>query len=170
MKTHPSSASLAVALSLSLSLTLSLCLAAGSAAADQLKTHFSCSDTRDKDGSRVIFADVGTIELDGTTVKQFQWESALHRETHGNECSIDESDGPQAEVIENGWSVTLKDSAAARQSRGYDTERSRVCAIRVLRHGNQVILKPSCSSQCGSRSNFSALTINIKTGACQYNE
>ncbi|MFZ6648673.1 hypothetical protein ACO0LO_23325 [Undibacterium sp. TJN25] len=151
------------------------CFLAATAApvlAQTLDTHFICSDIRkeDGDGERVNYADQGRFSLDKDKIKTFQWESSLFRTTHGFDCSIDESDGVQAEVTEKGWRVTLKDALAARAARGYDTERGNNCSIRLERDGDEVHIKPTCAVMCGSRNNFTALTVNAKTGACHYDE
>lgn len=147
-------------------------LAASSAWAQTLDTSFSCSDIRkeDGDGERVNYADQGKIKLDGDKIKAFQWESSLFRSTHGFDCSIDESDGAQAEVTDKGWRITLKNAMAARAARGYDTERGNVCSIRLERNGDELQIKPTCAVLCGSRNNFTALTVNTKTGSCHYDE
>lgn len=139
-----------------------------------LDAKFSCSQQRqeDGDGERLHFADQAEIRLIGSRIVRFQWESSLFRSTHGHECSVDESDEPQAEVTEKGWRISLKDSAAARSKRGYDFERGLACSIRLERagDGDQLRIKPSCPALCGSRMNFTALTVNLKTGLCQYDE
>ncbi len=149
-----------------------LVAAAAPVLAQTLDTHFICSDIRkeDGDGERVNYADQGRFSLDKDKIKAFQWESSLFRTTHGFDCSIDESDGVKAEVTEKGWRVTLKDALAARAARGYDTERGNNCSIRLERDGDEVHIKPTCAVMCGSRSNFTALTVNTKTGACHYDE
>ncbi|MES2073283.1 MAG: hypothetical protein V4488_23215 [Pseudomonadota bacterium] len=155
-------------------LILTCCLAAiaGPALAQALDTSFVCSEIRreDGDGERINYADQGKFKLEGDKVKSFQWESSLFRTTHGYECSIDDSDGVQAEVTEKGWRITLKDALAARAARGYDTERGNNCSIRLERKGDELQIKPTCPVLCGSRSNFTALTVNTKTGTCRYDE
>ena len=135
-----------------------------------LETKFSCHLLRQQDGERLNFADQAQIQLEGTHITAFQWESSLFRNTHGHECSIDSSDDPQAEVTAKGWRISLKDSAAARSRRGYDFERGFNCSIRLEREGEQLQIKPSCPALCGSRTNFTALTVNLKSGLCQYDE
>ncbi|MES2072367.1 MAG: hypothetical protein V4488_18560 [Pseudomonadota bacterium] len=155
-------------------LILACCLAAiaAPALAQALDTSFVCSEIRreDGDGERINYADQGKFKLEGDKVKSFQWESSLFRTTHGYECSIDDSDGVQAEVTEKGWRITLKDALAARAARGYDTERGNNCSIRLERKGDELQIKPTCPVLCGSRSNFTALTVNTKTGTCRYDE
>jgi hypothetical protein len=138
----------------------------------QLEAQFSCNLVRqeDGDGERLNFADQAVIGLTGTQIKAFQWESSVFRSTHGHECSVDTSDEPQAELTGNGWRISLRDSAAARKRRGYDFDRGLNCSIRLERIGEELHLKPSCPALCGSRLNFSALTVNIKTGLCRYDE
>lgn len=137
-----------------------------------LEAKFSCSVVRqeDGDGERLTYADQALIQIEGTQIKSLQWESSLFRSSHGYECSIDSSDEPLAEVTEKGWRISLTDAAAARQRRGYDTARSSQCSIRLERDGEQLRIKPSCPSLCGSRNNFSALTVNLQTGICHYDE
>jgi hypothetical protein len=143
---------------------------AATTAAPQLKIHFSCSVTREEDTGRVIYVDGGDIDLDGATIKSFQWESALHRRTHGFDCSIDQSDNLQSEVFPDGWRITLKDGAAARLARGYDSDHGLNCAVRLVRNGDDVQIRPTCPALCGSRPNFSELTVNVKNGACKYEQ
>lgn len=135
-----------------------------------LETKFSCHLLRQQDGERLNFADQAQIQLEGAHITAFQWESSLFRNTHGHECSIDSSDEAQAEVTEKGWRISLKDSAAARSRRGYDFERGLNCSIRLEREGEQLQIKPSCPALCGSRTNFTALTVDLKSGLCQYDE
>lgn len=142
------------------------------ALAQTLDTSFVCSEIRreDGDGERINLADQGKFKLDGKEIKSFQWESSLFRTTHGYDCSIDESDGVQAEVTEKGWRITLKNAQAARAARGYDSDRGNNCSVRLERNGDELLIKPSCPVLCGSRNNFTALTVNTKTGSCRYDE
>lgn len=144
----------------------------GAVQAQQLQTHFSCSATREEDGQRALYADSGDIRIDGSRIEAFHWESALYRRTHGFDCSIDETDGLQAEVrAETGsWRVVLVDARAARNRRGYDFDHGLNCSIRLERSDDTLRVKPSCPALCGSRSNFSELSVNLKTGACRYEE
>jgi hypothetical protein len=155
-------------------LILACCTAmiVGPALAQTLETSFVCSEVRkeDGDGERINLADQGKIKLDGDKIKSFQWESSLFRTTHGYDCSIDEGDGVQAEVTEKGWRITLKNAMAARAARGYDSERGSNCSIRLERNGDELQIKPTCPVLCGSRNNFTALTVNTKTGTCRYDE
>lgn len=154
-------------------LALLLCLLNAAAQAQtsaSLDAKFSCSLTWQEDGERLIYADQARIQLAGTQILALQWESSLFRTSHGHECSIDSSDEPLAEVTEKGWRISLRDALAARQRRGYDTERGSQCSIRLEREGEQLRIKPSCPVLCGSRNNFSALTVNLQTGACHYDE
>ena len=154
---------------------LPMLLAASSiAAAQQLETHFSCSVAQNEDGENVTYADNGEFRLKGARIETFRWESALFRSTHGFDCSIDESDGLQAEVQDEKtkatWRVALADPRAARNRRGFKFDRGMNCTIRLEREGDILHVKPSCPAMCGSRSNFSALSVNIKTGECRYEE
>jgi len=155
-------------------LLLACCLTTivGPALAQALDTRFACSDIRREDGNgeRINLADQGRFQLDGDKIKSFQWESSLFRTTHGFDCSIDDSDGVRAEVTEQGWRITLKNAKAARAARGYDTERGGMCSIRLERRGEELQIKPTCPVLCGSRNNFTALTVNTKTGSCHYDE
>lgn len=144
----------------------------GGLQAQQLQTHFSCSATREESGQRALYADSGEIRIDGNRIDAFRWESALYRRTHGFDCSIDETDGLQAEVgAESGsWRVVLADARAARTRRGYDFDHGLNCSIRLERSDDTLRVKPSCPALCGSRPNFSELSVNLKTGACRYEE
>lgn len=156
--------------------TMALMLLAASsiAAAQQLETHFSCSAVRNQDGENVTYADNGEFRIKGKRIDAFHWESALFRSTHGFDCSIDESDGLQAEVRNEKpkvtWRVALADARAARDKRGFKFDRSMSCTIRLEREGDTLHVKPSCPALCGSRPNFSALSVNLKTGQCRYEE
>ncbi|HYD97502.1 MAG TPA: hypothetical protein VEC01_19420 [Noviherbaspirillum sp.] len=151
-----------------------LCAGAAPAAAQQLDTHFSCSASRSEDGERVTYADNGEIRISGNRVEVFHWESALYRSTHGYDCNIDENDGLTAEVRNEApkvqWRVALEDALKARSKRGYDFSRGMSCTIRLEQEGDMLTLKPTCPALCGSRSNFSELTVNLKTGQCRYHE
>lgn len=141
-------------------------------AAQTLDTRVSCATTQkeDGDGERLILNDQARIQLNGTQISEFQWESSIFRSDHGHECSIDTSDGLEAEMTEKGWRIRLKDAAAARVSRGYDFDRGYQCSIRLEREGDALHIKPSCPTMCGSRKNFSALTVDMKTGLCTYDQ
>lgn len=153
---------------------LMLLSASSIAAAQQLETHFSCSTARNVDGENVTYADNGEFRLKGGRIEAFHWESALYRSTHGFDCSIDESDGLHAEVRDENpkvtWRVALKDARAARDRRGFKFDRGMNCTIRLEREGDTLHVKPTCPALCGSRPNFSALSINLKTGQCRYEE
>ncbi|KIF83025.1 hypothetical protein [Noviherbaspirillum autotrophicum] len=142
--------------------------------AQQVETHFSCSMTRDDDGEKVTYADSGEMRLSGDRIASFRWESSLFRSTHGFDCSIDESDGLLAEVHDEGktvlWRIALSDAHAARIRRGFTFERSGNCTIRLVRNGDMLNLKPSCPALCGSRANFTELSVDLKTGSCHYEQ
>lgn len=146
----------------------------GGAGAQQLEVRFSCSNPGDDGGDPVLYADHGGFKLDGERIETFYWESALHRRTHGFDCSIDEEDGLTLETWEeNGlprWRVGLKDAVAARTRRGYDFSRGRTCTIRLEPDGDQLHIRPTCPVLCGSRSNFSEFAVNMKTGECRYEQ
>lgn len=153
----------------------SLALLLTSAYAQQLQTKFVCNATRDEDAEKVIYADGGEIRLDGNKVEAFRWESAQYRTLHGFDCSVDESDEPVAQASRDGgkdsWRVTLKDPVAARQRRGYDFfNHGMNCSIRLQRDGDTLSIKPSCPALCGSRINFTELSVDLKTGSCRYEE
>ncbi|MDE2427532.1 MAG: hypothetical protein KGM99_02320 [Burkholderiales bacterium] len=135
-----------------------------------LKLQCTQNSLEDGNGERLIYADQARIALSGELIKEFQWESSLFRTTHGNECSIDMDDGLQAEKTEKGWRITLKDAVAARTKRGYDFDRGYQCSIRLEPEGDELHIKPTCPAMCGSRMNFSALTVNVKTGSCHYDD
>lgn len=140
----------------------------------QLETKFSCSVARTEDGEQVTYADSGEIRLQGNRIDVFHWESSLFRSTHGFDCSIDESDGLQAEVRSDAtppqWRISLADARAARDRRGYGFDRGMNCTIRLERDGDILNMKPSCPALCGSRTNFSELSVNLKTGQCRHEE
>lgn len=142
----------------------------GGVQAQQLQTHFACSATREDDGQRVLYADSGEIRIDGSRIEAFHWESALYRRTHGFDCSIDEGDGLHVEVgaAAGSWRVVLGDARAARNRRGYDFDHGLDCSIQLERSDDMLQVTPSCPALCGSRANFSALSVNLKTGACRY--
>ncbi|HJV87296.1 MAG TPA: hypothetical protein VJ698_17650 [Noviherbaspirillum sp.] len=150
-----------------------LCLA-GSAAAQKLDARFSCSAARDEDGEKVTYADTARFRLDGNRIEAFSWESSLFRTTHGFDCSIDQGDGLLAEVRaeqeRTTWRISLADAHAARERRGYTFDRRMNCTIRLEREGDTLAVKPSCPALCGSRSNFTALSVDLKTGKCRYEE
>jgi hypothetical protein len=157
------------------SLTLLLTLLCGLAQANDaplLDAKFSCSMMRQEgaNGERLNYADQAVLHIDGTKIRTFQWESSLFRSTHGHECSIDDSDEPQAELTPKGWSISLKDSGTARNRRGYDFERGLDCSINLEKNADQLKITPSCPALCGSRTNFTALTVNLTDGSCRYDE
>lgn len=156
---------------LPLALLSSACM---TAFGQQLETQFSCSVERMDDGEKVIYADNGEMRIDGSRIQSFWWESAQFRSTHGFDCSIDEEDGLVAEVRNDTpqpqWRVSLVDARAARDRRGYVFDRRMNCTIRLEREGDSLRIKPSCPALCGSRTNFSELTVNTKTGQCRYEE
>lgn len=149
-------------------------LASGAAAAQQLDARFSCSATRSEDGETVTYADNGEMHIKGDRIASFTWESALYRSTHGFDCSIDDSDGLVAEVRDEApkttWRIALQDAHAARERRGFQFDRIMRCTIRVEREGDNLHITPSCPALCGSRGNFSELSVNLKTGECRYAE
>ncbi|WP_292937206.1 hypothetical protein [Noviherbaspirillum sp.] len=154
--------------------TLTLLCMGGTAFAQQLDTHFSCSAVRNEDGEAVTYADTGEFRLNGDRIDAFFWESSLFRSTHGFDCSIDASDGLNAEVRteqeKTTWRVALKDARAARDRRGFKFDRRMNCTIRLEREGDTLAVKPSCPALCGSRSNFTELSVDLKTGKCRYEE
>lgn len=144
-------------------------------AAQELQTKFGCNTTHVEGGEKVILADVGEILLSGDTIKTFRWESDQYRTLHGFDCSVDESDEPVAEVTQGGaqpaWRITLKDPVAARERRGFDFyNHGKNCSIRLQRNGDTLSIKPSCPALCGSRVNFTELSVNLKTGSCRHEE
>ncbi|HJV02352.1 MAG TPA: hypothetical protein VJ752_17585 [Burkholderiaceae bacterium] len=147
-----------------------LCLSAAPAIAQDLDIGFSCSVKREDDTGPVIYADSGKFRLDGNQIREFYWESSLFHSTHGFDCSIDQGDGLQAETTGNGWRVTLANPRMARDRRGYDWDHGLNCSIRLEPSGDTLQVKPSCPALCGSRSNFSALSVDLKTGNCHIEE
>ena len=148
-----------------------ICAAAG---AQQLDTRFSCSVARDDKGEPAILADTGEFRLRGDHIEAFRWESALHRSTHGFDCSIDESDGLRAEVSSEAstttWRVGLVSPQEARERRGYTFDRIPRCTIRLERIGAILNVRPTCPALCGSRANFTELSVDLKSGKCHYEE
>lgn len=146
----------------------------GAAIAQQLDTRFSCSHTRNEDDEKVIYADNGEIRLNGSHIAAFRWESSLFRSTHGFDCSIDDDDGLLAEAhAENKtvlWRIALTNARAARDKRGFNFDRGLNCTIRLLRNGGMLKIKPSCPALCGSRANFTELSVDLNTGKCHYEE
>jgi hypothetical protein len=142
--------------------------------AQQLDTQFSCSTKRDDHGLPTLYFDAGKIKIDGNKITEFAWESSLFRSTHGFDCSINIDDGMQAEFVgdeqHDKWRFSLQDAHAARDKRGYDYSHGYNCTIRVEHIGDSVHINPSCPALCGSRQNFSELTVNTKTGNCEYAE
>ena len=160
--------------------TLDGAAAAQTLLAPRLDAKFSCSlskaqDAR-RDDQRSTYADSGEFHLRGDQVEGFRWESSLFRSTHGFDCSIDDGDGVQAELMatghadSQGWRVRLRDARAARTQRGYDSDHGLNCSIRIIHAGDMLEIIPSCPALCGSRENFSALTVNLKTGQCGYDD
>jgi hypothetical protein len=148
--------------------------ASGALAAASLDVRFSCSSLREEGGDRVLYADHGEIRLSDSAIEVFQWESALHRSTHGFDCSIDEDDDlileTWIEADQTQWRISLRNARAARQRRGYDFVRSLACTIRLERSGELLHIRPTCPALCGSRGNFSTLAVNPKTGECRYEQ
>jgi hypothetical protein len=157
----------------------------------RLDARISCSSRRqggpgrvdDVDG-RSEFADSAEIHLRGDHVDSFRWESSLFRSTTGYECSIDDSDGLVASMLPPAtlsaaaraageppvrrWRLQLQDARLARARRGYDADHGFNCSIRLEQRGTQLQILPSCPALCGSRENFSALTVDLTTGQCEY--
>ena len=146
----------------------------------QLDARFSCSaehaEDRLRDGDRRLYADSGAFRLRGNAILAFYWESSLFRSNHGSDCSIDEGDGVVAELLptthadSQGWRVRLRDARTARTQRGYDADHGFNCSIRLVHAGDMLQIIPSCPALCGSRENFSALTVDLKNGGCTYED
>jgi hypothetical protein len=154
---------------------IALCMSAAHAAsAQQLDTHFSCSVDRVEYEEPVTYADNGRIKLDGDKIIEFSWESALFRTTHSLDCDIDQGDKLQAEVRTEGdrttWRVSPVDATEAREKRGYDFGTLLNCSIRIERQDDQVQIKPTCPALCGARTNFSAFSVDLKSGQCRYDK
>lgn len=152
---------------------LLLC-AAAPGFAQQLDMRFSCSSAGEDHGDKVIYADIGEMRIKGDRIEAFRWESSLFRSTHGFDCSIDESDTLLVEVRDDGqrvqWRVAPQDSLNARVRRGYEYMSRPNCTIRIVRSGDTLDIKPSCPALCGSRPNFTQLSVDLKTGKCMYDE
>ena len=124
----------------------------------------------------IEYADSAEIHLQGDRIDSFRWESSLFRHTTGVECSIDDSDGLQASYLPPvageppapRWRIQLQDARAARARRGYDADHGFNCSIRLEKIGERLHVVPSCPALCGSRENFSALTVDLQTGQCEY--
>lgn len=160
---------------LSVTMQALLGIVATDAASQQLVARFSCSDVRERAGETITLADNGEFRLRDDRIDVFHWESALYRSTHGFDCSIDEEDGVVLTEVRNEtdtsfWRVGLADSRKARSQRGFDFDRGLNCAIRIEHSGDMLAIKPTCPALCGSRANFSELTVNLKTGKCHYEE
>lgn len=154
-----------------LALALAAMLLGGNTSAQELDARFSCSETHNADGERTILADSAEARFEDSRMLAFRWESALFRSSHGFDCSIDESDGLLLEMTadaRNAWRVTLADAHAARRNRGYDFDRDLQCSIDLVREGNRLSIKPDCPALCGSRGNFTALSVDLDPGACRY--
>jgi hypothetical protein len=155
-------------------LTAALGGATLAAAAQELDARFACSAQREEDGEQLIYSDIGSARLNGARIEAFSWESALYRSTHGFDCSIDDSDGLTAEVRDEPprvtWRLALKDARLARRRRGFDFDRGTNCTIRLVREGDMLQVMPTCPALCGSRPNFTQLSVDLKTGACRYEE
>ena len=140
----------------------------------QLDVKFACSQERVVDNQRGLYANSGEIHIDGQRINEFHWESSLFRRTHGFECSIAESDDLQSEVRtvagQASWRVSLVNGREARTRRGYDADHGVNCAIRLERNDETLRILPTCPALCGSRSNFSELSVDLKTGVCRHEE
>jgi hypothetical protein len=146
-----------------------LLVGAGAAVAQELDARFSCSVVRDEFGEKVTLADHGRMRVSGDKIETFRWESAVHRSTHGFDCSIDEDDGLTVEATgAASWRIALANPLEARIRRGYDFARNMICTVRVERDGDFLHIRPTCPALCGSRNNFSELSVNTKTGECRY--
>ena len=138
--------------------------------------HTDHTDQADDIDARSEYADSAEIHLRGDQIDSFRWESSLFRSTTGFECSIDDSDGLQASYLPPAagdppgerWRVQLQDGRAARSRRGYDADHGFSCSIRLEKLGDRLNIVPSCPALCGSRENFSALTVHLTTGQCDY--
>lgn len=157
-------------MSLRIFLSVAMLLICEALSAQTLDMRIACTQTQkeDADGERLIYSDQARMQLNGSQIKEFQWESSVFRSNRGHECSIDTEDGLDAELTEKGWRVRLKDATLARRKRGYDVDRGLQCSIRLEREGDTLHIKPTCPTLCGSRRNFSELMVNTRTGLCTY--
>lgn len=149
-----------------------MAFATGSASAQalpaDLNLKLSCGLAQGEGDGRAFFSDSGEIEIRDGQLKQFRWESSLHRGTHGFDCSIDLDDQLELDVVGAQWRVQLRDVTLARAARGYDTLRGESCIIRLIQRGEYLLIEPACAALCGSRSNFSELRIHQPSGRCDY--
>lgn len=143
----------------------------------RLDAQFTCTaertEDRLRDGERRLYVDTAEFHLQGNIVESFRWESALYRSTHGSDCSIDDADGLRTEMLaqdgtSEGWRIELRDGRQARARRGYDADHGLNCSIRLIHRGAMLQVLPTCPALCGSRENFSTLTVDLKTGGCNY--
>lgn len=153
-------------------------------AVPRLDARISCSSRhagrrQDRGGDvddRSEYADSAEMHLQGDRIESFRWESSLFRSTTGFECSIDDSDGLLVDYLPpvagdppgRRWRVQLQDGWLARARRGYDADHGFNCSIRLEQRGDILHILPSCPALCGSRENFSALAVDLKTGQCEY--
>jgi hypothetical protein len=142
--------------------------AQASAHSPDLNLKLACSTTRGEGEARVILADSGEMRIIDGKLLEFRWESSLHRRTHGFDCSMDMSDLPELQRLEHGWRVSSKNAAAAREARGFDTDRGQVCFVTLTQQGETLHIAPNCPALCGSRNDFSELKVHLPTGRCDY--
>jgi hypothetical protein len=138
------------------------------APAPDIKLKLACYHSQGQDANRTIFYDNGEIHIQSGKIREFRWESALHRRTHGFDCSIDQSDQLELAQIGNDWRVSLKNGAAARLARGFDNPHGLHCLINLTRQGNTLHIQPSCPALCGSRADFSEFSVHLPSGRCEY--
>lgn len=144
--------------------------AAPSALPPDLNLKLACQATVGEAENQTLYVDSGEIRIEQGKLLALRWESALHRRTHGFDCSIDLDDKLQLSKGEQGWRIETDDPLAARLVRGYDNPNGAGghCLINLQQQNGQLTISPSCPALCGSRSNFSGLQIDVKSGRCQY--
>jgi hypothetical protein len=144
------------------------------AQAQRLDLHFACGFDGNMHGEKTFFADNGTVRIDGSTILEFYWDSAIYHGDHGLECLMTERDGLHAEFTgdesRSAWRVLLDDAAQSRKQQGYTDRRSLNCTVRFTKDGDEIHVNPSCPALCGSRANFSEFRVDTKTGKCRYEE
>jgi hypothetical protein len=135
-----------------------------------LNLKLACQTSLGEQDQQTLYIDSGEIRIEHGKLLALRWESALHRRTHGFDCSIDLDDKLQLDAVPGGWRIQTDDPQAARQARGYDAPNGSGshCLINLEQADGQLTIAPSCPALCGSRSNFSGLQIDLKSGRCTY--
>ncbi len=145
-------------------------LAAAEPGPPDLNLKLACQATLGAAENQTLYVDSGEIRIENGKLLALRWESALHRRTHGFDCSIDLDDKLQLSAVAQGWRIETDDPLAARLARGYDNPNGSGghCLINLTSQDRQLTINPSCPALCGSRSNFSSLQIDLNSGRCTY--